>query len=410
MTSLGFGYPRNSFFFNPGDVFADFFKFIINQNNLSQYFSVAKGEKGYRYITPYLNFSHYYQINNTTQPFYFLISAVNAIFFKLLNPYLVYFLNMLLFLTIFFFQIVNFLVDKKKYLIIFVTSVFSYPILVMINRGHIFSAFICLILIQILINCYFKKNFLLNFFLVLLAFSGKPTALCFALYVFYYDISFYKKIIYFFLLLILAPIFYILVNEFNYLFLGNIWSFYNDFKETLTFTMHSYQMYHISYIIGDNGLNFGSSLWGMVKIFLKIFTINYNTNILLIITFLFCSLIFFLLTLLFLFKKIDISIFAYTLVSYYILASPVSADYYLIVFFGPLLLLLKDYEKSNNKELYIILILSIAFIVSPQNYYLTKYFVSFPEKTFLNPLIILISNIYILIHLKFSLKKFTNGN
>ena len=64
MTSLGFVYPRTSFFFIPQDVFADFFKFIINQNNLSQHFSLAQGEKGYPYITPHLNFSHYYQINN----------------------------------------------------------------------------------------------------------------------------------------------------------------------------------------------------------------------------------------------------------------------------------------------------------------------------------------------------------
>ena len=63
MTSLGFGYPRTSFFFYPGDIFADFFKFIINQNNLSQHFTVPQGDKVYPYITPHLNFSYYYQTN-----------------------------------------------------------------------------------------------------------------------------------------------------------------------------------------------------------------------------------------------------------------------------------------------------------------------------------------------------------
>lgn len=159
------------------------------------------------------------------------------------------------------------------------------------NSGNIFSAFTCLILIQILINCYFRKNFILNFFLVLLAFSSKPTDLCFALCFFYYNISFYKKLICFFSLLIWSPIFYILVNEFNYLFLGNIWSFYNDFKET--FRMHSQQMYYDLYIIGNAGLPFGSSLWGLVKIFLTVFIGNFNPHISLKITFLFCSLIFF---------------------------------------------------------------------------------------------------------------------
>ena len=408
MTSLGFGYPRNSFLFLPQDVFADFFKFIINQNNLSQHFTVPQGEKGYAYITLHLNFSHYNQTNFINPPFYALISGVNAIFLKLLNPYLVYFLNILLFLIIFFFQIKNFLVDQKISCIIFISSVFSYAVLFMMNRGHIFSAFTCLILIQILINCYLKKNFILNFFLVLLAFSSKPTALCFALYIFYYDISFYKKFIYFFLLLILAPIFYILFNEFNYFFLGNIWSFYNNFENTLRMNFQDY--YYNNYIIGDLGLPFGSSLWGPVKIFIRSFGIL-NLHIWYKITFFFCSLIFFIFTLLFFFKKINISVFAYSLVSYYILASPVSADYHLIVFFGPLLLLLKDYENFNDKDLYIVLILTIAFIVSPQHYYFTeKWDVSWgvnfiPEKTILNPLLILCANFYILIKANYTPKK-----
>jgi hypothetical protein len=400
MTSLGFGYPRTSFLFFPADIFADFFKFIINQNNLSQFFTVSEGEKGYPYITPYLNFSFFYQKNLITTPFSALISGVNAIFLKLLNPYLVYFLNILLFLSIFFFQIKNFLVDQKISCIIFITSVFSYAVLFMMNRGNIFSAFTCLILIQILINCYSKKNFKQNFFLVLMAFAAKPTALCFGLYIFHYNISFYKKFIYFFLLLILSPIIYILINEFNYFFLGNIWSFYNNFENT--FKMHSQQLYYNLYIIGHAGLPFGSSLWGPVKIFLVLFT-ELSLHIWLKITFIFSSLIFFIFTLLFFFKKINISIFAYSLVSYYILASPVSADYHLIVFFGPLLLLLKDYENSNNKDLYIVLILTIAFIVSPQHYYFTEKFV--PEKTILNPLLILCANLYILIKINYTPKK-----
>jgi hypothetical protein len=400
MTSLGFGYPRTSFFFYPQDIFADFFKFIINQNNLSQYFVTPQGEKGYPYITPHLNFSFYYQTNFINPPFYALISAVNAVFLKLLNPYLVYFLNIFLFLTIFFFQIKKFLVVKETSIIIFITSLFSYAVLVMMNRGHIFSAFTCLILIQILINSYLRKNFILNFFLVLLVFSSKPTALCFALYIFYYNISFYKKYIYFFLLLILAPIFYILFNEFNYLFFGNLWSFYNNFDNT--FKMHSQQLYYNYYIIGNQGLAFNSSLWGPVKFFLATFT-EFSLHIWLKITFIFSSLIFFLFILLFFLKKINISVFAYTLVSYYILASPVSADYHLIVFFGPLLLLLKDYENSSNKNLYIVLILTIAFIVSPQHYYFTEKFI--PEKTILNPLLILCANFYILIKTNYAPKK-----
>ena len=143
---------------------------------------------------------------------------------------------------------------------------------------------------------------------------------------------------------------------------------------------------------------------GAVKIFLALASITvFNLDVLLKITFFFCSLIFFIFTVLFFLKKITLPVFAYTLVSYYVLASPVSADYHLIVFFGPLLLLLKDYDSSNNKDMYIIVILAIAIIVSPQHYYFTEKFI--PEKTILNPLLILCSNFYILIKTNYASKR-----
>jgi hypothetical protein len=168
--------------------------------------------------------------------------------------------------------------------------------------------------------------------------------------------------------------------------------------------MYNQVKYYNIYILGDGGLAFGSSLWGPVKITIRTLFDNYNFNIWLLITFIFCSLIFFLFTLLFFLKKIAAPLFLYSLVSYYILVSPVSADYHLIVFFGSLLLLLRDNGSSNNKDLYTVMILMTAIIVSPFHYYLID--LPMPEKSLLNPLIILITNIYILIHVKFSLKKY----
>ena len=272
----------------------------------------------------------------------------------------------------------------------------------MINRGHVYSAFSSLILIQILINCYLKKNFKQNFFLVLMAFTAKPVALCFALNIFNYNLSIKKKLMTFSLLLILSPIFFLLFNEFNYFFLDNTWSFFNNFENTLK--MHTQKTYYNRYILGDDGLRFGSSLWGPVKILIRNLFDNYNYNIWLLVTFTFCSLIFSLFTLLFFCKKISSSIFLFVLVSYYVLVSPVTADYHLIVFFGPLLLLLRDYGNSNNKNLYIILIISIAIFVSPLHFYLIH--PSIPEKSLLNPLFILISNIYILLNVNFTFKNY----
>jgi len=409
---FGYGFPRGTFFHIPGEAFSDFFKTIINFHNLSSNFIVRDGEeinlyfrtfKDYPLITKHVYFSFYSQNNMILPPFYSFLTGLNAIFFKLVSPYLVYFFNILIFLIVFFFQIKNFLVDNKISFIIFITAIFSYAFLFMWNRGHIFSAFLCLILIQVLINCYLKKNFIQNFFLVMFAFSGKTTALCFALYIFNYNISFSKKIIYFSLLLISSPIFFILINEFNYIFLENIWSFYKNFIGTLK--MHSQDLYYNMYIIGDGGLAYGSSLWGPVKVFLRLFN-DINLHIWVKITFIFSSLVFLLFVSLFFLKKISAPVFLYALVSYYILVSPVSADYHLIVFFGPLLLLLKDYKNSDCKDLYIILILAVAFIVSPQHFFLT--IENVPEKTILNPLLILITNSYILFKNKFFFINFFN--
>jgi hypothetical protein len=67
-------------------------------------------------------------------------------------------------------------------------------------------------------------------------------------------------------------------------------------------------------------------------------------------------------------------------------------------------LLLKDWENSDNKDLYMVLILTIAFIVSPQHYYFfTEKLIA--EKTILNPLLILCANFYILIKTNYATKK-----
>ena len=390
---LGATHPRTSFFFYPDDMFADFFKTTLNFYNLSDFFK----NSNQTFIAKYLYFEYYSQHNIALPPFYNFIMGINAKLFKILNPYIVYILNILLFFTIFFFQIKNFIIKKRLVFIIFITSLFSYAILFMLNRGHIFSAFLCLILIQILINFYKKKNFYQNFFLVLIAFSAKPTTIYFALYIFNYNLSFLKKLVYFFLLLILSPFFFVILNEINFIFLEYIWSFYVDFHST--FKMYTYKTYYNDYIVGNNGLYFGSSLWGVIKVLLyiykKFFFINFNYYFFYLFTIIVCGLIFFNFTILFLYKKINPTVFSFALASFYILGSPVSADYHLIIFFGPLLLIFRDYEIFNSKKLYIFLIFIIGFIVSPQHYYITEKFM--PEKTALNPLLILLVNIFILI-------------
>lgn len=394
---LGAKHPRTSFFYYPDDMFADFFKTTLNFYNLSDNFKNSTQTL----ISKYLYFEYYSQYNIALPPFYSFLIGINAKLFKIFNPYAIYLLNIFLFLSIFFLQIKNFIIKKKKIFIIFITTLFSYAILFMINRGHIYSGFLCLILIQILINFYKKKNFYQNFLLVLIAFSAKPTTICFALYIFNYNISFLKKIYLFFLLLILTPFFFIFINEFNFVFLENIWSFYYNFENT--FEIFFFQKYYNDYIIGNNGLYFGSSLWGVIKVLLyifnKFFFIDLNYYFFYLFNFIICSLIFINFTILFFYKKINPVVFSFALVSFYILVSPVSADYHLIIFYGPLLLIFKDYENVNLKKLYIFLIFIIGFIVSPQHYYITEKFM--PEKTVLNPLLILLANILILIKANF---------
>lgn len=392
MSSMGIGFPRNTFFFYPNDIFADFFKFIINQYNLSNLFEDTP------IIKRYIYFESYHPSNSTPNPFYSFIAGTNAKLLKSFNPFNIFLLNIFIILGILFFQIRNFLIEKKIVFIIFFSLLFSYALLHMINRGHVFSGFLGIILIQLVINTYNKKNFLYSFIFILLAFCARPTTLCFALLIFNYNFSLNKKIGFFFLSLISAPFFFILINEINFILFDNLHSFFQNFNETLK--IHSFDRYFNLYVIKNAGLAFGSSLWGPVKVFLITFTkINLHGAVYLV--FILCSLIFALFTLLFFLKEIEFKIYAYIVASYYILSTPVSADYHLIVFIGPLLLFFKDYPAQNNKNLYFILIIYIAVILSPFHYYFNSQSIVIPEKTLTNPIIILLSNLYILMYFRF---------
>jgi len=411
MSSLGFGWPVSYFFFTVNDIFADFFKSIFattsfhKQAGLKSIDFFNNSSNVHYILNNYLkfaadNFGFYSSLPNP--PFYIFIMNINSYLFLFINPVLVFLMNILLILLIFFFQCRNFLTKKNNFFLVFVTCLLSYPILIFINRGHVYSAYLSLLLIQILINSYKKNYFIMTLILIILGSSGRLLSLCFVACIFNYNISFKKKIIYSLLTIIFALIFHILFIHFNDVFFHN----HQTVKQYIDAFKHTGNMYQ-NYIVDNMGLAWRSSMYGGVKLcYLLInsfFKINLNFLFLVNYIFILLTFIFFLYFYLFINKKISFSIFSFFLCSFYILSSPETADYHLIVFLGSVLCLIKDYKPSNF-EISNILIIAIGVIVSPQNYFiitiLVKFFLSINlivnEKVLINPLLILSVNLYFL--------------
>jgi hypothetical protein len=149
-------------------------------------------------------------------------------------------------------------------------------------------------------------------------------------------------------------------------------------------------------VIGNNGLVFGSSLFGPLKVmfgyskFLEVLPI-FIAGIMVVVS-----------TLQLRNKKISKIAFLFILCASYVLGSAVIADYHLTVFFAPLLCIYLEQKKGLfnslspplTKELLIVFFASV-FILCPKNY---VYIGIISAQVALNPAVLLMASILI-IHL-----------
>jgi hypothetical protein len=327
----------NSFIIlNENDIFADFFKVMDSLkiiNCWDGYNPYLNNDLGLNFLPPFSIFLY---------SFFATLIKLTSIRYK----YFYFIFLISIFLSLF--TLLKNRLSGKDFLLL----LFTYPILINIQRGN-FAILVFLFLLAAFIH---KENKYKSMFFLSLSICIKITPFIFILPLLIGDTfnNILKKI----LLIIIFIIFinYISIVYINYLSLNDIYNY------KLFFT--SQFKYSKLMIENNGGLNFGNSFYMPFKFILsKYFSNSVSLNKLL--NFSPYSISFFLsfpFLLIFIYQSIiKKSINNLVLLEFisicFLLFTPVSADYYLIILFLPLLLNDIKYFSSFKKLLYIIILL-----------------------------------------------------
>ena len=357
---LGYTYPKNTFLFNPGNMFSDFIGPVNNPDIITYSFFMASIKL------------FFYHFGTEISLVLFLVGSIA--FLTLIN--------------------IKEIAGKKfNTTSIFYAAVFSllsYPVLFAINRGNFeLWVFVLLYLFSYYLN---QKRFIRSAIFLSLAISLKIFPAVFLIVML--SCKKFKAAIYACLFTLCTTL--ISLAVFASRSSHNVSKLISQYVNTYTIG------YVKEYVVDNRGLDFGHSLYGLLK--LRIFSFYKTTNItdvtLKKITTLLNSytriqislLVILSAYILFiekeLWKKITLMVIAMNLLPF------VSSDYKLINFFIPLYLFINKKEKSRIDFLYIIL---FSLLLVPKNYYTVL--LNLPDTSLsvlLNPLIMIILALFIL--------------
>ncbi len=351
-----FQFPYNSFLFDPNDQFMDFIN--VYKSNSSVYF-------------PFANFL----INLFTLIKPMSFSFTIFIFISITSIYTVVYI---------------FLKDKSKiqshsHALIF--TFFTLPFLFLIDRAN-FESFV-FIFISLFLFLFNQKKYFLSTIPLAMAISMKLFPIL--LLLLFFEYKKFKEIGACFIFIFIFTIIPI------YLLSQDIHSY------AIQFTKNSL-LYNNVYVLGNGGLDFGHSLFGLIKSIATFFKYKNLIPSLItpyfiftIATFVYSSYFIIYLEKV-LWKKLTIIVIMFCLLP------NVSADYKLIHFLFPILFYINDFSKTENftfkffqKKLIIdkdyLYVICFSFLLIPKNYRILSIYVS--DGVYLNPLIMII--MYILI-------------
>ncbi|MCK9373410.1 MAG: hypothetical protein M0P91_09440 [Sulfuricurvum sp.] len=394
--SYGFNeYSISSFLFDSRDLHADLIKFSLsfiqheNIQNISEWPTLYQE---YFYNNPYGGLESIKSgilTNMHLPPLAVNFSIACAKILKYFGP------NFLLilfycFVILSIFLLSRLLENQKKSILFFIIMMFSYPVLFILTRGHIFSFIVSILTIFFFLNIIQRKNILLPILLLAIICNFRPNALILSILFLVYGYKEGSKglILFFFLSVSIFYLNLILAHQ-----------LYNDY--TFDNFITAVGIYYELYVIGNGGLLFNNSLYGALKIVIlalsKLGSFDLNTAfvyanyISLVINIILLTLS----TYLYIKQKsLNIFEFIFIVATVYVLSSSIFVSYYLFFFFFFLLIPFK-YPNINysNKFLNIILFTSV-FVLVPKNYFHVH---SISFEVVLNPLIMTLAILYILI-------------
>ena len=370
-----------TFLMLPNDLFADYFKSIFSFITTEK-IDARAGNWDYlnSLIKNYISNNPYRQIDQLTGLTSNLHGMPMSTAFCLINLHLMQWVNSfnLFKIVLIFFVALNYLFSRlitksiKNQIVIFILLTVNYPFLFIVTRGHFFSALTTLTLLLFLIFIR-RQNIPLAAIFLAIACNIRPNAVIFLalLPMIILNGSYINAIKFLCYFLTIAACLFLASLGFCEYFYPN----YN-FQNFIT----AIGSYNTQYAIGDAGLAFGSSLAGALK-FLFGYVIGSQLIIAVFVLFMIT-----LNTIFFVKKKINLSCYLFNTCAFYVLATPVFADYYLGIFLGPILYIFLESEIPTTIYDFIVIIGSVL-ILSPKNY-IFRYDISF--QVFLNPCILLI--------------------
>lgn len=386
--AVGYEYPYTTFLLFPSDRFADYFKVIFSYPGAAD----VNLEGSSALLTHYLHDNPYQGQAGLAggalthfhmPPFTTLVSLLNLKLMHFINP-------KMLFVAIFsigFILTYKFISDlpgsKLDLFFIFLAILFSYPTLFMVTRGHVFSGISSLALLVFLVFMFQEKRKYFALILLAIAVNLRPNAIIFIFALGLCEPRNLKKDI---------PIF---LGATAAIFLASYFlcnSMYADY--TIENFLAALRIYHSMYVVNNGGLEFGSSLFGALKL-----AFGYNKFFEMAPVVIAALLV--LVSTLYFYKNIITKVaFIFLLCAAYVLGSSVIADYHLTIFFAPLLYLYLD--RSNAPNSYtssldlesLIIFLSSVFVLCPKSYI---YFGSVSWQVILNPLVLLLASTYIIV-------------
>ena len=340
---IGFDYPFNSFLFDPTDRFMDFKN---NYNKVIDY-------DPYQVLGP----SKYFYNGLTV---HWPLGMTLIFFFTFLPINISIYIYLIIFLLLFIFFIYSFtkeyvLIDKIKLLLV---GILSYPLIFSIDRANV--EIYVFILTAFFIKSYFFDNKKYGLLFLSLAGAMKPYPFIF-LGILFLD----KKILEILFTVSLSILInFILILSFKGSLSANFESLFSNMA-----------IYSDWYQIGNMGLSFGHTLWGVLKIsiytFIKLFHFNIVKSEILLFLFkpyLLTMLLLFIFTLKIFYtsKERNTSLMISILTVQMILFPFVSGNYRLLYMFIPLLIFVNEDKKGFRDYLYIIL---FGMLLIPLHYF-----------------------------------------
>lgn len=363
---LGLGVEYTTFLFNPNDFMADLLKGALSFPG-PDIAGVSRWNELYQkyyYDNPYkfeIDLSAMEKTNLHGTPF--------MTSFYLLVRYLLSFMSLtkifIIFQTLWIFPLLALAYKNSRnatirfYLCISV--ILSYPFLFALTRGHVPSGITGVCVIASILLAYRKKSPLIIIILLAIAINIRPNLIVFCALPF---LSWnYRQA---FAIGVAAGICSILIF-FIFLHISN--HFYPSY--TLNNFIKALSIYHYHYILRDDGLAYGSSLLGAIKLFGKFFSVDMPVAIIEKVIYFLSLICYGLWMIIVSIKKLNKLDAIFIFLSLSALSTGALGDYHLLAFLGILMIYAK-FLAYNSDEIELScfsIIICTCLLLVPKNYF-----------------------------------------